>query len=281
MVTASLCFALMSLCTRLVEGVPSIEKAFFRNFFAFLISGGILLRKRIPIKLTAGSWPLMATRAAAGTMGVICNFYAIDHTLFANANMLNKLSPFAAISFSALLYREKVSPFQLCCVAGAFVGSLFILKPGGAEIVSYPALIGLLGGISAGLSQSCLRGLKVRRNHTMVIVFIFSGLSCLVTFPFILSGFALLTLRSTSLLLMTATFAACGQFALTTAYSLSPAREVSIYDYSQMIFAGLLGFFFFDQIPDALSLLGYAVIFAASYLMYRGTRKDSLAEISQ
>ena len=59
-------------------------------------------------------------------------------------------------------------------------------------------------------------------------------------------------------------FAAGGQFSITSAYSFAPAREISVYDYSQIIFSALLGFFFFGQLPDALSILGYAVILGAA-----------------
>ena len=81
MVTASFCFAAMSLCSRLVVGVESVEKAFFRNLFSLIISSVFLIRDRTPIRLTKGSVPLMALRAVGGTLGVVFNFYAIDHTL--------------------------------------------------------------------------------------------------------------------------------------------------------------------------------------------------------
>ena len=54
--------------------------------------------------------------------------------------------------------------------------------------------------------------------------------------------------------------AAGGQFTITAAYSCAPAKEISVYDYSQIIFAAGLGFFVFGQIPDLLSWIGYAVI---------------------
>lgn len=144
MVTASFCFAAMSLCSRLVVGVESIEKAFFRNLFSLIISSVFLIKDRTPVHLTKGSVPLMALRAVGGTLGVVFNFYAIDHTLFSNANMLNKVSPFAAIFFSAILYRERVKLPQIACLLLAFGGTLFILKPGG-DIINTAGLIGLAG----------------------------------------------------------------------------------------------------------------------------------------
>ena len=55
---------------------------------------------------------------------------------------------------------------------------------------------------------------------------------------------------------------------MTAAYRFAPAREISIYDYSQIIFSTLLGILFLNQIPDGWSFFGYAVIIAASVAMF-------------
>lgn len=272
MVVAAFCFAGMSLCSRLVTGVESIEKAFFRNLFALLISLFFILRDKTPVRLVKGSVPLMALRAVGGTLGVVFNFYAIDHTLFSNANMLNKVSPFAAIFFSAVFYKERVKLPQILCLLTAFGGTLFILKPGG-DMMNAAGFVGLAGGICAGMSQSALRGLKKRGNDSMVIVFLFSLCSALLILPPALLHYTPLTLRQLLLLFMTAAFGAGGQFSITSAYSMAPAREISIYDYTQIVFAGIFGYVFFHQIPDALSIAGYLVIFAAAYCMFRYSRR--------
>ena len=62
--------------------------------------------------------------------------------------------------------------------------------------------------------------------------------------------------------------AAGGQFSITAAYFHAPAREISVYDYSQIVFSALLGFFVFGQIPDVLSWMGYAVICVMAVLMF-------------
>ncbi|MBO7135255.1 MAG: EamA family transporter, partial [Spirochaetaceae bacterium] len=52
--------------------------------------------------------------------------------------------------------------------------------------------------------------------------------------------------------------AAGGQFSITAAYYHAPARDISIYDYSQIIFSTLLGLIFFGQLPDIWSVIGYS-----------------------
>lgn len=65
-------------------------------------------------------------------------------------------------------------------------------------------------------------------------------------------------------LLLAGLFAAGGQFTITGAYSFAPAKEVSVYDYSQVIFSAIAGFFLFDQIPVPMSIIGYVIIISVA-----------------
>ena len=87
-------------------------------------------------------------RAFFGTVGILGNFYAIDHLVLADASMLNKLSPFFAIIFSFIILREKVNIWQSLAVVIAFVGALFIIKPTGVSFNS-ASLAGVIGGVGA------------------------------------------------------------------------------------------------------------------------------------
>ena len=82
-----------------------------------------------------------------------------------------------------------------------------------------------------------------------------------------------MTLYQTGSLLLAGLAAAGGQFSITAAYTHAPAREISIYDYSQILFATLLGFLFFGEIPDGYSFLGYGLILIASVLMFLYNKK--------
>ena len=70
--------------------------------------------------------------------------------------------------------------------------------------------------------------------------------------------------------------ACIGQFGITRAYIFAPAKEISVYDYSQVLFAAFFGFLFFGQLPDALSILGYILICGAGITMFFiNNRKDN------
>ena len=127
---AALGFGFMSFFVRLSGDLPSVEKSFFRNLVAAIFATGVLIRDKVPLTVKKECRFPLFIRCACGTTGILCNFYAIDHLLLANANILNKLSPFFAIIFSYFILKEKIKPIQFFCLILAFFGCLCIVKPG-------------------------------------------------------------------------------------------------------------------------------------------------------
>ena len=254
---SALSFAFMNAFVRLSGDLPSVQKSFFRNLVAFLIALIMIIRSKDGFKIEKGNLKYMILRATFGTVGILCNFYAVDHLVLSDASMLNKMSPFFVIIFSFLLLKEKMSPAQALAVAGAFTNMALV-----------PSLIGLCGGICAGIAYAMVRILGQRGQKGSSVVIFFSGFSCVVTLPYLLldfhpmSGLQILTLLGAGLA------AAGGQFGITAAYYHAPAKEISIYDYSQIIFSTILGFFLFGQVPDRYSVLGYVIICAMALWMF-------------
>lgn len=267
-ILSAFCFAFMNAFVRLSGDLPSVQKSFFRNFIAFFIAVFMLLRSDGKIQIAKGSMKYLVARAVLGTLGVLCNFYAVDHLVLSDASMLNKMSPFFSILFSFVFLKERLTFTQGAIVTAAFCGSLFIVRPT-ADIFENPAaLFGLLGGVSAGAAYVMVRVLGHKGVNKSFIVLFFSAFSCIVTLPYIILNFAPMTLKQVLFLIGAGTAAAGGQFGITSAYCYAPAKEISVYDYSQLIFAMLLGFMFFGQIPDALSIVGYVIIVAAAVVMF-------------
>ena len=263
-------FALMTFFLKEAGNLPTMEKALFRNLVASVVSLIILLRTEEKLKIKKGSLPFLLLRAAGGTAGLICNFYAVDHLLISDANMLNKMSPFFAVLFSVFILKEKAGKFDWACVALAFTGALIVIRPG-FSMAAGPAFIGLCGGLGAGLAYTFVRLLGMRGERGPVIVFFFSAVSTLFTLPFAAAQFRPMTVRQFLCLLATGFSAMGGQLCVTKAYTYAPAKEISVFDYSQVIFAALLGALFLGEYPDGVSFLGYAVIIGAAVLRWHVT----------
>lgn len=272
-------FALMAAFVRLSGGIFFIQKTFFRNAVAFLIALFSLLfsaRKNgwKSVSVPRGALLFLLLRSIAGSVGIFGNFYAVDHLVLSDAAILNKMSPFATILFSFFLLGEKIRPVPLAAVVCAFLGSLFVIKPGLNFSKMLPTLAGLAGGIGAGFAYACVRRLGKMGCDGKIIVLFFSAFSTILAVPYMVFSFNPMTLRQWIFLVLSGVCAAGGQFSVTAAYFHAPASKISIYDYSQIIFSTLLGFFLFGQIPDIYSFIGYAVIvlMAAVNFVYNARR---------
>ena len=137
----------------------------------------------------------------------------------------------------------------------AFIGAVFVVKPS-MNVQFFNAMIGVIGGFGAGVAYTFVRKLGKQGERGPVIVMCFSVFSCIVTAPFLLVGAKPMSVYQIVMLLFAGAAATGGQLSITKAYTKAPAKEISVFDYSQVIFAALLGFVFLQQIPDYLSVIG-------------------------
>ena len=266
---AALGFSLMTFFVRISGDVPTMEKAFFRNAVAFVVSLILLIRSGEKICIKKGCGVDVFFRCLFGTSGLIANFYAIDRLNIADANMLNKLSPFFAILISIPILKERPKKIDIAAVMIAFLGAMLIVRPTGDNVQLFPALIGLYGGFGAGTAYVFVRKLGKKGERTPIIVLCFSVFSTLVTVPFIAMNFVILRPWQLLCLILAGLSATLGQFSITSAYKFAPAKEISVFDYTQVVFAAILGSVFLGEVPTLLSFIGYAVIIGVAVFRWK------------
>ena len=261
---AAFFFSAMSVFVRLAGDVPTMQKAFFRNIVAAVVAVIILLRSGKEISLPKKSLPTLLMRSIFGTIGILANFWAVDHLGIADANMLNKLSPFFAILMSIFILGEKPNQIEWISVVLAFIGAAFVAKPS-SGIVSLPALIGILGGFTAGTAYTYVRRAGLQGVRGPIVVAFFSTFSTLVLLPNLLMNFAPMSAGQFIFLLLAGCSAAGGQLSITAAYQHAPARDISVFDYSQVVYAAVFGLLLFGEIPDVWSIIGYVIIIGTAF----------------
>ncbi|SEF47498.1 Permease of the drug/metabolite transporter (DMT) superfamily [Eubacterium ruminantium] len=269
---AAFFFSIMSLCVRLSGELPTMQKAFFRNFVAAIFSVIVLSRTPEKFHIKKNSWFGLFMRAGFGTAGLIANFWAIDHLGIADSNMLNKMSPFFAIILSVFVLKEIPRKFEVFCVIIAFTGAAFIIKPT-SGIASLPALVGLFGGFGAGTAYTFVRKLGKQGERGPVIVMFFSIFSTCICLPWLIMDFHPMSLKQTCLLLLAGTTACIAQMCITAAYTYAPAKEISVYDYTQVVFATVWGLIFFSEVPDIFSIIGYILIIGIAVIKWKYQNK--------
>jgi drug/metabolite transporter (DMT)-like permease len=277
-------FATMAAFVRLAddmgEKLPCIQKAFFRNAVALTIALFALLRCHLnhssnfpsTIKSIAKTPKLFLTlllRSTLGTCGIFANFYALSRIPIAEGQTLNKTAPFFTVIFAWLFLGEKTTLKQIAAISIAFAGVLLVAKPGFAGEQSFAMAVGLSGGLFAGAAYALVRSLRRQGAEPAIIVTFFSAFSCLACLPFIAGNFTPMTLSQVAVLIGAGAGAAVGQFGITLAYGYAAPREIAVWDYTNIIFTGILGLALFGQTLDTLSIAGFVLIVIAAKTISR------------
>ena len=171
-----------------------------------------------------------------------------------------------------MVFKEKINKRQIISILIAFTGALLIIKPTfSIEVIPY--LAGIFGALSAASAYTCLRVLG-NKEESYTIVFFFSNWSSLITIlPIFIYVYEPMTTSQLIYLLLAGVFASLGQFGITLAYRYAPAKEISIFDYTNIIFSAILSIFIFNQYPDILSTIGYIVVFSAAFYTFLYNKK--------
>ncbi len=268
-VLSALLFAGMNMFVKLSGDLPVFEKAFFRNAIAAVIAFIILIKNHEPLRpRVKGSLKFLILRTLFGLGGVLCNFYAVGKMVISDSSILNKMSPFFAVVFAYLFVKERPRFFQWMTLLGALIGAVFVIKPTFANAALIPAMIAFLGGVLAGAAYGCVRKLGLMGENNPFIVFFFSAGSTLIITPMMIATYKSMELWQLGCLLGAGICAALAQFSITAAYTCAPPKEISVYDYSQVIFTSLISIFIFAQMPDLYSIIGYIIIVSMAVVNY-------------
>ena len=262
-------FALMSLFVKLSGDLPSMQKGFFRNIIAVFLSSIPLIKhwKVINIPRNNTGWLVLISRSVFGTIGLVLNFYAISHISLADSSIIQKLSPFIIIILSYIFFKEEMTRFQVFAIIIAFIGITLIIKPSGNNIISMGALAALLGALCAGIAYTCVRYLGTHNISGEFIIFFFSSLSSLMLLPYLILDYRTMTYYQLSMLLLAGISATIGQYGVTFAYKFAAAKNISVFDYSQVLFSGIFGYMFFGEFPDFQSLFGYIIVISVGIVL--------------
>ena len=278
-IISALGFSLMNFFVVKAGDLPTFQKALFRNGGAMIVSLFLFIKSGDTPDTKPSDLGILLMRAVFGSIGLFCNFYALDHLVLSDASILNKLAPFFTLILSALFLKEKTNWKQFLFVSLAFVGMLFVVRPEMHFSESMVAsVVGVIGGFGAGTAYACVRALGKRGMPSSEIVFGFSLVSTIVAIPIVIIDHAPMSSLQIFYLSMASVSATIGQFGITLAYKEAPSKEISIFEYFTVVFSALWGILFLGQIPYWTSIIGYAIIFISAYLLFLYNKKTSRGE---
>jgi drug/metabolite transporter (DMT)-like permease len=242
---------------------------FFRSSFAFvpllppLLRGGrAALRTRRPLT--------QAGRAGLGLISMIAFFYCFRLMPLADVFGIAFSAPIFVTALSVPMLGEKVGIRRWSAVVVGFVGVLIMLRPDTGVFASASS-IALFATALYALGQIFVRDLT-KTETTACIVFYVTLTTTTVSalaLPFI---WVTPSWRDAPLLAAVGILGGMAQLAFTRAFRLAPAAVVSPFDYTGLLYAGVIGYYIWGDIPTVTFLVGAAIVMASGlYILYRET----------
>ncbi len=208
-------------------------------------------------------------RSMIGLSAMYCFFYVISHMPLAEAALVKLTTPFFLPIIAFIWLNEKIHRWNRWAIVLGFIGVMFILRPG-AENFQSVALIGLLGAALASVAKVCIRKMADTEPGYR-IVFYFGFLSTLASSIPLLWGWQQPTGEQWAWLIAIGLAGTLGQLAMTKAYQIANPGQVGPYTYASVVYTGIIGWIFWQEVILLTTLIGCVFIIASGLLNMRKT----------
>ena len=268
MVLGTLVFAAMHTAIRhTTQHLSGLEVAFFRNLFGLIVIAPLLVRYG-PALFHTQKLGLHLMRAVINAISMLCFFVGLSMTPIARATALAFTAPLFTALFSALFLGEVFRWRRWTAIFVGFFGALVILRPGLKEIDTGALLIiALLPAVD--LAMIDIKVLGRTKSSRTITAYVTVLLTPLTLVP------ALWVWQTPSAdiwvwLVFIGVIGTIGQFVVTEAIKLADMTVLMPFDFLKLVWAAFLGIIFFAEVPDFLTWVGAAIVFASSfYIVWR------------
>lgn len=264
--------ALSAIIKSTSDAVPPGEAVFFRSLFAIpVILVWLALRGTLSQGLRTRNPMLHFKRALLGTTAMGMTFAGLGLLPLPEVTAIGFAAPIFTVLLAALMLGETVRIIRISAVTMGLVGVLIMLWPrltgGGLEDgATLGAALILAATLCRALVQIHVRRM-VETEPTSAIVFYFSATAALLSLLSLPFGWVVPDLATTALLVLVGLIGGVAQILVTSAFRFAPASMLAPYDYSSMLFAILLGYVLFAELPTLVMLIGAAVVIASNILV--------------
>lgn len=269
---SALLFAVMAVLVRFLgEGYPVGQVVFFRSVFAILPVVVIYAwRRELEAAVRTGRPFAHIGRGLTAIGAMFCNFSALARLPVVDATAISFVSPLITVALAAVILRENVRIYRWSAVIVGFMGVLVMLAPrlsfGGDDVApmggATGGLLALGGAFFAALSTVQTRRMTASETTSSIVLYfsIFCAVAGLCTWPF---GWRAPSHAEFAALVSIGIFGGISHLLLTESYRLAPASLVAPFDYTSMLWAFLLGYLVFGELPTLVVYAGAAIVAGA------------------
>lgn len=271
---AFFCAAVMSTLSKALSGVPPLLILFLQYAISFVVF--------VPPAAKAGRAGLRTEhiglhvfRSLAGSICQLLFFIAVRSIALLDAVLLSNAAPLFIPVVIYVWFRKTVQPMVWVSLLIGLIGIVLIIKPGPQMFENPASLIALLAGLFSAIALVATNKLADTEPPTRILTYNF-GVSTVLLVPLCIWAWKPLTGRQWLLLLGVGVFYAMTQYLIILAYRYASAAELSPFNYTVVVFSGLLGWRFFGDVPDAAAIAGTVLICAGGILSIRAGHSEGV-----
>jgi len=246
------------------------EIAFLRNLFGLFALTPFFIRGGFSV-LKTSRFPLHALRGCIQVFAMLSFFYAVTITPLSTVSALSFTAPLFATIAAVVFLKERVRWRRIAALAVGFLGAMIVVRPGAGEL--HPGMLLVLG--STAIWAVAMLVIKVlSRTDSPVTITVYMGVF-LTPLTGIAASFVWTwpSLSSLPLLVLLGGLGSLGHVCMAQAFKEADASAVLPFDFVRLIWASLLGFLLFAEVPDLWTWIGGTAIFASgTYIAYREAR---------
>jgi drug/metabolite transporter (DMT)-like permease len=250
--------------SKAASGVPPLLLLFLQYGISFLVF--------VPAAAKAGRTNLKSRhvwlqlfRSLAGSICQLLFFIAVGSIPLLDSVLLSNAAPLFIPVVVYVWFRKTVQPLVWVSLMIGLAGIIMIIKPGPQMFHNPASLIALLAGLFSALALVATNKLAETEPPVRILIYNF-GFSTLLLMPVCIWAWRPLTGRDWLLLLGVGLFYALTQYLIIQAYRYASATELSPFNYTVVIFSGILGWWLFGNVPDVVAILGTVLICAGGIL---------------
>jgi drug/metabolite transporter (DMT)-like permease len=251
------------------RGIPVFELVFFRNAFAFVPLLLYISRTTgFSVLKTQRPWGHL-TRSIAGLIGMTCSFFAVQRLALTEATAFTFAAPLFMTALSAVMLREAVGRHRWGAVLVGFIGVMIMVRPQPGHMNLTGVGFALTAALGSALAMVQIRQISVTEKGA-TIVFYFTLAGTILGLSVSVFDWVTPDPATLAVLIFSGLIGGVGQLFLTEAIRVAPVGVVAPFDYTQLIWATILGYLVWGELPQPVTLAGAAVVAASGlYILHR------------
>lgn len=262
---AGLFFSLMMALIKLLGSrFPSIEIVFFRSIVQLFVLGGVLFRIGFS-SLRMKQPGLMGLRALIAVVLINCNFYAFTKMPLADVTAIGFSRNLFLVLLAIFLLGERPTINRIGVTIVGFIGILVIVRPG-SGVFGGVAWIALAGACLGAVMMTLVRKLTATESNTSMMMYHSVAIVLVMSIPAAMLWITP-TFNELCLLILMSVMGILGQWCMIQAFRRGEATAVAPANYFRLIFAAIIGFYLFTEVPDLYTVLGAILIVASNFFL--------------